>query len=427
MKGRPWVNWPILLGLWAFLAVGIQARGGWAEWFVLTVLTGIMLLAVLGPLLSLRRVTVRRRLSDDVLRAGGTLKAELSFHTGCILPFVWIAIREEMVSLTDHAAEPVIYRRVLLPWLKRGFQLQYQISPVRRGEWRLQTITVEAGDLFGLMTRRVRLTCESNVLVLPRLSEGSVGMRLWNWGNSVVPGALRSAQGAAGADGSLRPGFQPGTGEERRAYTYGDSLRYLDWRSVAKGRSWQVRKQERAAASRCLIVLDGWQEAYGGNSALFDACIVKALQTYEDVQSQGGEAHLYCSGSDPVELHGRAGNRSVAAASVRLARARADGSYNLAALVSDSVLRLPGRGMLIWITGGLHHWAEVRQLAAARQCGIELWLITDRKSPSHALRDRIKSFEQQGGVVRLWTLDAPVEPQTTAWDGEERHENENVS
>lgn len=53
--------------------------------------------------------------------------------------------------------------------------------------------------------------------------------------------------------------------------------------------------------------------------------------------------------------------------------------------------------------------------------------MTDRKAPSHALRERIRSYEQHGGVLRLWTLDMLTEQRMLAWDEEERHEDGNVS
>lgn len=372
MRVRKWVSWPVLLGLWAFLIAGIRMRGGWSEWFVLTVLTGVMLFAVLAPQLSLRRVEASRRLSDEVLQTGETLRIELNLRMDGILPVVWVAVREEMASLTDSAAEPVIYRRVLLPWMKREFAVHYQISPVRRGEWVFRHVVLEAGDLFGLVTKKIKVSCEAKVLVLPRPSADNSGIRLWNWGSGGAPGSFRSAQGIARAGISPRTGIQSGTGEERRPYVYGDSLRHLDWRSVAKGRSWQVRRQEREAASHCQIVLDGSTEAYGGNGVLFDACIIRALQVYEELLRHGADTRLYCSSTNPVELNGRGGKRNLAAAAVKLARARSDGGQSVAALIAGSVLKLPRGGSLIWITGGLDHWEDVQQLAAVRQCRAEV-------------------------------------------------------
>lgn len=427
MRGRPWISWPILLGVWGFLAAGIGKRGGYVEWFALAILTGIILLAGLSPWLAVRRLAAERRLSAELLQAGEELRVELRFQSAPIWPIVWIAIQDELSSMTDEQAQPVRYRRIVLPWFRTDFRLHYYISPVRRGEWAFNRLQVEAGDLLGLCSRRLKLrvSCDARVLVLPQPAAGEK-LKLWTGGGRLAGRAGQGLPGAAAAAGWRS--HQAGPGEERRPYMPGDAYRYLDWRQAAKGRGLQVRKQGQEGAARCLIALDGSAGAHGQDMERFDACIAKALYAYGEAIRQGMQAQLLCNSAQPLRLRqdggGGASQAGATAAALLLARVRADGQRSLATVLAADKLRLPQGGVLLCISSEAGGWEELLRLAAARRCRVELWLISRGAAPAHAMREQIRMFEQQGGAVKLWTMARSGLRQTAACGEEERHEDQ---
>lgn len=423
MRGRPWVSWPILLGIWGVVGLSLRERGGYAEWFAWTILTGIMLLAMFSPLLAVRRLAAERRLQAEVLYAGEKLEIELRIEGAPIMPLVWIAIQDELSSMTDAQAPPIRFSRIVLPWFRTPFRLRYSISPLCRGEWRFDCLRIEAGDLLGLCTRRLKLraTCDARVLVLPKPAAEGQQLQLWNWGAARPGGTGRGVPGAATA---ARHGYQAGAGEERRPYMPGDDIRHLDWRQAAKGRELQVRKQGQEGASRCLIVLDGSAAAFGQDMERFDACVAKALYAYGEAVRQGMETQLLCSSAQPLRCGhgGQAARSGAAAAAVLLARVRPDGPRSLPAALAADKLPLPQGGVLLCISGEAGGWAELLRLAAARRCRAELWLVCRSSAPAHAVREQLRAFEQQGGAVKLWTMEPRGRRQPAAWGEEERHE-----
>ncbi|GGG23945.1 DUF58 domain-containing protein [Paenibacillus abyssi] len=427
MKGKEQrlIGWLLLCMLWSGLMTAAQLRGGATEWFALIVLTGVILFGAAAPMLSLRGISVKRSLLNPGLHAGAELRVRLEFRAGLILPMIWIAVKEEIRNTTNPRIEPVIYRRVILPWLRREYTIDYVVRPLRRGELRFEPVVVTAGDLFGLTVRQITLICEGRAVVLPELIGEREDRKTWQLAETRMAESARTIPTPVGEPGGLATaGLQAGAGEEVRSYSAGDPLRYLDWRGLAKGRSWQTRKEspEEPLFDR-LIAVDCSEVSFRKEERLFDACISKALWAFEQALLAGSRVRLYCGSSEPVKLEGhREARGSYMRAADRLARVKADSDKPLAWLLTHMLGGLSRGGTAVVITTGLQDWREAVRMAVNRGCRMELWLIVGGKAPSYALREGIRDWETYGCKVRVWTLPAETGKLTEALEGDDADE-----
>jgi len=398
--------------------------------------------SILMPWLSLRKLTVNRILQRQSLKVAETIRVNLRFQSRLILPFVWIAVREELVNRTRSRMQPIVYQRVVLPWWRREWQMEYIINDIQRGEHQFQPLIITVGDLFGLTVRRIDLNCEGCLTVMPRPADAQTGEPAWP---VAVAGGRRSVSSRrriteltgphtpgnygepAGTRGSAMTARD---GTCTRAYVVGDSLRHVDWRALARGRGWQTRTEAREHPVNRIIALDCRTASYKGDEQLFDDCVSRALWALEQsindgaaVQLLAGSASTRAAAPPPFQKR-RFGIQGIVQAAVRLAALRAEEKRPLVEQFRLDEAQLPARGSLVCITAaipGAEEWRSLIGQARAQSCQVELWLVLKDSKISEEFKNQLQAWEFDGCTIRLWSASSSSAVMPEVLEGEECH------
>lgn len=340
-RWRSWVRIASLLLLWAGLTVSLGTGDGdsrgllqgdslWllhdgsaAVWLAWTTLTGLLLCSLL-PAVALQGTMVRRELWHTQIASGEPVVVRLTVRTPLLLPFVWVTVREELIAEARADATIVASRRLLLPWLRREWQMQYTLTDLPRGVYRWRPTELTAGDLLGAGERQLRVSAPGCLYVAPSRSVSVAGRR----------------GGSAGGAGSIEEtsllrlrASQAGPGIERRPYRNGDALRHLDWRAAAKGGEWLTRLEPVETPEPLQILLDRRGERSPAGQRLLDAAAELALAAAEAERGRGAE--LLVDGRTVARAGDEAGY-----AQLRLA-------------LAEVALPMPGERCGVWAPGWL--------------------------------------------------------------------------
>ena len=131
-----------------------------------------------------------------------------------------------------------------------------QITPTRRGLFRLETVTLRAEGPLGFAARQGRLSVPGSLRVYPPFrSRQEAELRLRN--SHLLQVGLRAAQGRGGGTEF----------DSLREYTVDDEFRRIDWSATARARKPIVRTY-RAERNQTVIVMLDTGRTMAGNVAL---------------------------------------------------------------------------------------------------------------------------------------------------------------
>lgn len=282
-------------GKWIMLAVMVVSAGWWCSagggasaWFLSFFLGAAAVASACAALFALQGAAAERELPLAAPIGGESFEVTLHIHRKSWIPFVWLAVTDCWEA--DHdGRRSYEYRTLLFPWFKRDIVCRYRVHRLPRGSYRFRELILETGDMFGMVTKRRRITLADKLVVLPQPMFLS-GLR--------VPGAsgeerpvLSRASSASIAAGMVR------------SYAPGDPIRRIHWRSSAKRGELMTRMEESAQASRLMIYLDASAEAYRPAlpAPLFEKSVQIAAGFLKLIAEQGIEGGL--SVSSAISLH----------------------------------------------------------------------------------------------------------------------------
>ncbi len=230
---RPWQA-IILIILLAFFAIS----SGWHVLYILTyVLLGLLVLSWLWARYSLRKMIFRRTASSGRVQVGETFDERLMLDNVSALPKLWVQIADGS-TLPGHRAGYVASMggRKRATWRARTMCKQ-------RGRFQLGPVVATSGDPFGLFRRRVFLTEQRELMVLPRVLPIS-NFVLFTGG---LPGRGRTSRRALQATTNATT---------IREYMPGDALNRIHWRSSAHNNKLMVKEFDLDPAMDAWIILD---------------------------------------------------------------------------------------------------------------------------------------------------------------------------
>src|SRR3989440_4790893 len=230
---RPWQA-IILIILLAFFAIS----SGWHVLYILTyVLLSLLVLSWLWARYSLRKMIFRRTASSGRVQVGETFDERLMLDNVSALPKLWVQVADGS-TLPGHRAGYVASMggRKRATWRARTVCRQ-------RGRFQLGPVIATSGDPFGLFRRRIFLTTQKELLVLPHVIP-LTNFALFTGG---LPGRGRSSRRA----------LQTTTNATTiRDYTVGDALNRIHWRSTAHYNKLMVKEFDLDPAMDAWIFLD---------------------------------------------------------------------------------------------------------------------------------------------------------------------------
>lgn len=230
---RPWQAL-LLIVILAILAIS-------SAWHVLYVLTYVLLILFLlswfWTRYSLHRLIFRRSSAASRVQVGEQFDERLMLDNTSVIPKLWVQIVDGS-TLPGHRAGYVasLGGRKRMTWRART-------SCRQRGKFQLGPVTASSGDPFGLFKRRIVLTGQRELLVLPRVLP--------------ISDFLLFTGGLPGRGRSSRRALQTTTNATTiRDYVTGDAMNRIHWRASARYNKLMVKEFELDPAMDAWIFLD---------------------------------------------------------------------------------------------------------------------------------------------------------------------------
>ncbi len=170
-------------------------------------------------------------------------------------------------------------------------EVRVSVTPLRRGLFRFEGLTLSRTDPFGLFRAFVKIPAPETMLVLPRR---------YPLPEIALPGEMRFQEGGVALASNV------GQSDEfisLREYRRGDPLRRIHWRSWARVGKPIVREFEDEFFSRHALVLDTFsQEPFNEafeeavSVAASFACAIRTQESLLDLLFVGAQAYCFTSG-----------------------------------------------------------------------------------------------------------------------------------
>jgi uncharacterized protein (DUF58 family) len=170
-------------------------------------------------------------------------------------------------------------------------RVQCQLTPLRRGLLRLQSVAVARPDPFGLFRAFVEVRLPQSVLILPKRYPLPL---------IALPGTMKYQQGGVALASNV------GQSDEfvaLRDYRQGDPLRHIHWRSWARAGKPVVKEFEDEFFVRHALVLDTFtkhsqSEAFeeAASIAASFACTIQTQESLLDLLFIGSESYCFTAG-----------------------------------------------------------------------------------------------------------------------------------
>ncbi len=191
-------------------------------------------------------VHVQRRFTDHAF-CGDHVTADVIVRNAGWLPVPWLEVHE---SLPVELATPPFHREVVGLGPRQQHRFQYTLNCRKRGYYPLGPLTLQAGDLLGIVRRRQAKFEPEHIIVYPR----------------VLPLQQLSlpTHSPLVALPASTPLFEdPARVMGVRDYQRGDSPRRIHWTATARARKLVVKRYQPAIARETLICLDLDGDDYG--------------------------------------------------------------------------------------------------------------------------------------------------------------------
>lgn len=170
-------------------------------------------------------------------------------------------------------------------------EVKVSVTPLRRGLFRLEGLTLARTDPFGLFRAFAKIPAPETMLILPKR---------YSLPDIALPGEMRFQEGGVALASNV------GQSDEfvsLREYRRGDPLRRIHWRSWAKAGKPIVREFEDEFFSRHALVLDTFSEEPFSETfeeavsvAASFACTIRTQESLLDLLFVGAQAYCFTSG-----------------------------------------------------------------------------------------------------------------------------------
>ncbi|MCL6517988.1 DUF58 domain-containing protein [Alicyclobacillus sp.] len=218
-----------LVGCWVFA----NLQGGFLPWFLLYAVAVLMVGEMATAWLAMRGVAVERRLSARRLTGGQPLTVEVTVRRSRRWPFLWWRTADGVPADWIYGEGPLEMpgQHLCLPLWRRTWTFTYRIPKLPRGVHTLTGVSVEAGDLFGLVTRHRHVNVHDEVVVYPQV----VPVQGWT-GHRPEERGMQQATRRRSEESSNVIGV--------RDYTPGDRLSRVHWPATARRGVLQAKEFE---------------------------------------------------------------------------------------------------------------------------------------------------------------------------------------
>jgi uncharacterized protein (DUF58 family) len=339
-------------------------------------------------------LSVQRRFTDHAF-CGDQVTADVTVHNSGWLPVPWLEVHE---SLPVELATPPFHREVVALGSRERHCFQYTLNCRQRGYYPVGPLTVQTGDLLGIVRRSQAKFEPEHIIVYPRV------LPLQQLG-------LPTHSPLVALPASTPLFEDPARVMGVRDYQRGDSPRRIHWTATARAGRLLVKCCQPAIARETLICLDLDRDDYGARQryAATELAIVTAASIATHVAVREGlPVGLATKAFDPLVedqmrffLPPRSERVHLMGLLEVLARVRITAGVPFADLLRHESVNLSWGATLSVITGRESE-TLFDTLFYLRRAGFAVALILVQPArPSHELRARANLLGIP--VHRVWT------------------------
>jgi len=342
----------------------------------------ITLLVVLGiawiwSRVSLQRLGFARSLSLDRVRAGESVREELSLRNHALLPKLWVECR-------DHSTLPGYKASQVVSLGAKGVARWETLALCdRRGRFRLGPVTVRSGDPLGLFQVERVIPVTHELIVYPAALEVRA-----------VPLPAANMSGGRAANRPMAVAAQTISG--LREYASGDPLNHISWSATARRGQMMVKEFDPDPTSDVWVMADldsnpdarsiAWadlaQEGAGDAPHLLpgsgeETVIALAASIAERALNEGRKVGLLVNRAMPIRLEPDNSQRQWFRIFETLALATPFGQRSLSEAIAADARRFSRTSGLVVVTDSpAHEWVAAAQALVQRHVPVTAVIVT---------------------------------------------------
>jgi len=234
-------------------------QGGFASWFLFYSCVTFSVYLMLTYFSMFASLQVSREIDKDRLQDGDDLIVRLHVKRRIWFPLGWHLIAETLPEKLAGYYEP--HRKLVFPWFKREFTIQYVIPSLPRGHYQLRECVITSGDFFGFVQRSKTFQLSNEVLIYPSYRLFSH----WPTDAGRIGGHMNISHRRSDEVAAVRG---------VRDYQLGDKLSQIHWRASARGVGLKTKEYEHQAVNQFFYFLDVEKRSYQqGRPQLFELAV----------------------------------------------------------------------------------------------------------------------------------------------------------
>lgn len=380
-----------LFGICCLLAAAFvfgKVQGGFVPWFLFYAFLIVALYEVVVFLFALYGVRVERTISHERLHAGDTLEVQLQLRRPAFLPVAWMWVTDRMPE-TLHTS-PRKSNQLLFPWFKKKMTLTYLCEGMPRGRHVWREVTVQTGDIFGMIQREKKWRIGHEVLVYPNVQE----IPTWHTVNEHNIEAAYPLNRVS-EDVTSVIGI--------RDYRHGDRLSRIHWKATAKGMGLKTKEFEYQASNDFMFFLDRRTVAYGREThVLFERAVSLTASLIRYALRRRFSAGLVSYGKERYVLPATRHQGALIRFYEHLAEVRADGQLTFIQTLLRESVYLPHGSTIVCITPLIDAaFIEAVHQLRTRRFKVNVFWIRSSKELSNKERSWLYSLERLNLGVKV--------------------------
>ncbi|GAA0352246.1 DUF58 domain-containing protein [Bacillus horti] len=307
-------------------------QGGFISWFIFYAFLPIAIMAVGLFLFAFRGVHVVRELKKPKYTAGQTVQVRLRIMNPYRFPFIYLMVKDSLDPRLINAVEDT--KKIVLGGFKKEYIVEYSIEDVPRGVFKWNELSIETGDLFGLVKRQHTFSHDNEIVVYPKYQI----IRRWRTLNEKNIGTTFSFN-RQDEDVSSVMGI--------RDYAPGDRLARIHWKATARTNSLKTKEYEHQITNDFMFFIDREMKSYGGKgtggkvSALFERTVSLTASLTRLVLKQHFSAGIVSYGKVATVMNMSKDQEQIFRIYEHLARIEADSTYSFIKTVLREISFLP--------------------------------------------------------------------------------------
>lgn len=268
------------------------------HWLILFAILALGLQGWIFKKLGLKRVTYTRSFTKQKLFVGDHVEMTEIISNDKLLPVPWVRLESMIPSslVFGHQANLDIHTGELLQNHKSLFTLKpytqivrrHDITVTARGIYHLQSATMTAGDVFGILNVVRTIPLDLELMVFPEI----VAMRDIPFSNKSWIGDVTVRRWML-EDPFWKSGVRP--------YLPGDSLKSVDWKATARTNQLQVHQFDYTADRKLMILVNFETTARMWSKVTRPEAVEKAISYAASIANvtvtQGIETGFACNGT----------------------------------------------------------------------------------------------------------------------------------